>query len=71
MTADELRKLQRAHERGEAAAAKLTAARNEGIYAALREGKTHAWIAEATGLSRGLVSKFAKRLAAEGGRDAA
>lgn len=62
MTTAELRKLQRAHERAEQQAAKVTAARNEGIYEALREGKTHAWIAEATGLSRGLVSKFAKRM---------
>lgn len=58
MTPDELRRLQDAHERG----ATFTTARNEGIYEALREGWTHAQIAEATGLSRGIVSKFAKRL---------
>lgn len=62
MTAAELRRLQRAHERAEARAAERTAARNAAIYEALREGKTHAWIADATGLSRGLVSKFAKRM---------
>lgn len=36
--------------------------RDRAIVQALKEGKTHAWIAEATGLSRGRIGQLAQTL---------
>ncbi len=66
MSSADLTRLQRVHERAEAKAKAAADARNEAIYEALREGWTHAKIADATGLSRGIVSKFAKRMRGAG-----
>ena len=60
MTPDELRKLQRAHERAAVKAKAAQEARNAGVREALAEGWTHAAIADATGLTRGRVGQMAQ-----------
>jgi hypothetical protein len=59
VTASELRKLQRAHERAALKAKVAQEARNAAVCEALAE-HTHRWVCDATGLSRGRVSQIAK-----------
>jgi hypothetical protein len=59
MTADLLRDAEAAYRAAFARAEELREERNALIRAALREGWTHARIAEATGLTRGRIGQMA------------
>jgi DNA-binding NarL/FixJ family response regulator len=56
VTTTELRKLQQAHERATQRYRQTGDARNAAVLAALKEGWTHARIAETLGISRGRVA---------------
>lgn len=58
MTATDLRKLQRAHERAAVKAKAAQEARNAGVRAALAEGWSHAALAHTLGLSRGRIGQI-------------
>jgi CRP-like cAMP-binding protein len=58
MTAEELRKLEAHYQRGAKTAEDRRIARNAAVRQALKEGMTHAQIAEATGLTRGRISQI-------------
>ena len=60
MTPDELRKLQRAHERAAKRAEDARQARNAAVRAALDEGWSHEALAHALGLSRGRIGQIAE-----------
>ena len=60
MTAAELRRLQRAHERAALKAKAAQEARNAAVRQHLAAGHTHQWISDATGLSRGRISQIAE-----------
>lgn len=60
MTADELRKAQRAHDRTAGRYKEITERRNALVRQALAEGWTHQQISNATGLSRGRISQIAR-----------
>lgn len=59
MSPDELRKLQRAHERAAVRAEDARQARNAAVREAIAEGWSHEALAHATGLSRSRVGQIA------------
>lgn len=61
MTADELRKAERAYQAAHQRAEAKRAERNAAVRRALAAGWTHAQIAEATGLTRARVGQLALR----------
>jgi len=60
MTIEQLADLEAVHRATFAKYQTALDARNRAIRQALREGHTHAWVAEATGLSRGRINQIAQ-----------
>lgn len=60
ITPKQLATLEAAYRAASEDAESKRAKRNAGIRRALAEGRTHAWVADATGLSRGRVNQIAQ-----------
>lgn len=60
ITANRLTKLEAAYRAASEEEDKTRRARNAGVRQALAEGRTHAWVSEAIGLSRGRVNQIAQ-----------
>lgn len=59
MTSAELARREKDYRRAAKAAEKLRAERNAAVVLAVADGKSHAWIAEQTGLTRARVGQIA------------
>jgi hypothetical protein len=60
MTIEQLASLEAAYRAASEQAERTRGDRNDGIRQALAEGHTHAWVAKATGLSRGRINQIAQ-----------